>query len=131
MALDMKTGEAAPNFGQKGEVDVYVGVASEAVGEKARDTFTLPNPVTVYKNLLISGARPGEGSPPEPRGDIRAWDAVTGKLVWSFHTVPWPGEPGHEDWGGDTWKDRSGCNVWSTLTADEVDGNCIRINRRI
>ena len=61
MALDMKTGELAPTFGNKGEVDVYKGVASDKVGESARDTFTIPNPVTVYKNLLISGARPGEG----------------------------------------------------------------------
>ncbi len=122
MALDIKTGKLASSFGNQGEVDVYAGVASPEVAETRRDTFTIPNPVTVYKNLLISGARPGEGSPPEPRGDIRAWDAVTGKLVWSFHTVPWPGEPGHDDWTGDTWKDRSGCNVWSTLTADESTG---------
>jgi quinoprotein glucose dehydrogenase len=122
MGLDMKTGELAANFGKNGEVDIYADVVSPAVGESRRDTFTLPNPVTVYKNLLIGGARPGEGSPPEPRGDIRAWDATTGKLVWSFHTVPWPGEPGHEDWTGDTWKDRSGCNVWSNLTADESTG---------
>ena len=122
MAVDMKTGQLASGFGNKGEVDAYAGVASPEVAETRRDTFTIPNPVTVFKNLLISGARPGEGSPPEPRGDIRAWDAVTGKLVWSFHTVPWPGEPGHEDWTGDTWKDRSGCNVWSNLTADESTG---------
>jgi quinoprotein glucose dehydrogenase len=122
VGLDLKTGEVAPNFGKNGEVDVYAGVASAEVGEKSRETFTLPNPLTVYKNLLISGARPGEGPPPQPRGDIRAWDAITGKLVWSFHTIPWPGEPGHEDWTGDTWKDRSGCNVWSNLTADESTG---------
>jgi len=122
MAVDMRTGELAPGFGTKGEVDVYAGVASDVVGESRRDTYTVPNPVTVYKNLLITGARPGEEVPPQPRGDIRAWDAVTGKLVWSFHTVPLPGEPNHEDWAGETWKDRSGCNVWSNLTADESTG---------
>ena len=122
MGLDIRTGEVAPGFGNNGEVDAYAGVASEAVGESRRDTFTLPNPITIYKNLLITGARPGEDAPPQPRGDIRAWDAVTGKLVWSFHTVPQPGEPNHEDWPGDSWKDRSGCNVWSNLTADESTG---------
>jgi glucose dehydrogenase/type 1 glutamine amidotransferase len=122
MGLDIKTGKLADGFGNGGEVDVYVGVTSPAVPENRRDTFTVPNPVTVYKNLLISGARPGELPPPQPRGDIRAWDAATGKLVWSFHTVPWPGEPHHEDWAGDAWKDRSGCNVWSNLTADESTG---------
>ena len=122
IAVDMKTGQLAPGFGTNGEIDVYSGVASDVVPADRRDTYTVPNPVTVYKNLLITGARPGEQPPPQPRGDIRAWDAATGKLVWTFHTVPQPGEPNHEDWGGDTWKDRSGCNVWSNLTADESTG---------
>jgi glucose dehydrogenase len=122
MSLDLKTHELAPGFGNKGVVDVYSGVASSRVPENRRNTFTVPNPVAVYKNLLITGARPGEGSPPQPRGDIRAWDAITGKLVWSFHTIPQPGEPGHEDWTGDTWQDRSGANVWSTMVVDEARG---------
>ena len=122
MALDLQTHEPADDFGTDGRVDAYIGVASDVVGESKRNTFTLPNPVTVYKNLLITGARPGEGSPPEPRGDIRAFDAVTGKLAWDFHTIPWPGEANHDDWTGDTWKDRSGANVWSSLTADEANG---------
>lgn len=122
MSIDIKTHEPADDFGNDGRVDAYISVASEVVGESRRDTFTLPNPVTVYKNLLITGARPQEGEPPQPRGDIRAFDAVTGKTVWDFHTIPWPGEPNHDDWTGDTWKDRSGCNVWSSLIADEAHG---------
>jgi glucose dehydrogenase len=122
MSIDIKTHEPAEDFGTDGRVDAYIGVASDVVGESKRDTFTLPNPVTVYKNLLITGARPGEGPPPEPRGDIRAFDAVTGKLAWDFHTIPWPGEANHDDWTGDTWKDRSGANVWSSLTADDANG---------
>jgi glucose dehydrogenase len=122
MALDLKTGKPAVGFGANGEVDAYVGVVSPTVGETRRDTFTLPNPVTVFRNLIITGARPGEDEPPQPRGDIRAWDAATGKLVWSFHAIPRPGEPNHEDWPGETWKDRSGCIVYSNLTADESTG---------
>jgi len=122
MGLNMRTGELASSFGKGGEVDVYADVASEVVGESRRETFTIPNPVAVYKNLLIAGARPGEQPPPQPRGDIRAWDAITGKLVWSFHVIPQPGEPNHEDWTGDTWKDRSGANVWSTMVVDEERG---------
>jgi len=122
MALDLKTHELAQNFGNKGSVDAYVGVASTKVGENSRDTFTLPNPVAVYKNLLISGARPAEGSPPQPRGDIRAWDAITGKLVWDFHVIPQPGEPNSDDWTGDTWRDRSGANTWSTMVVDQERG---------
>ena len=122
MAIDVQTHEPAEDFGTNGQVDAYVGVASDKVGESARNTFTIPNPVTVYKNLLITGARPGENPPPEPRGDIRGWDAVTGKLVWDFHVIPQPGEANHDDWTGDTWKDRSGANVWSSLIADEANG---------
>jgi quinoprotein glucose dehydrogenase len=122
MGIGLKTGEPVHSFGNGGEVDVYKDVASDVVGESRRDTFTLPNPLTVYKNLLIGGARPGEGLPPQPRGDIRAWDAITGKLVWDFHVIPQPGEPNHDDWTGDSWKDRSGANVWSTMVVDQQRG---------
>jgi glucose dehydrogenase len=122
VGVGLETGEVTESFGNGGVVDLYSGVVSEKVGESRRDTYTVPNPVTVYKNLLISGGRPGEAPPPQPRGDIRAWDAITGKLVWSFHVIPQPGEPNHEDWPGDTWKDRSGANVWSTMVVDEERG---------
>lgn len=122
MGLDIRTHELAQNFGKRGEIDAYAGVVSEKVGENQRSTFTIPNPVAVYKNLLISAARPGEGLPPQPRGDFRAWDAITGKLVWTFHAIPQPGEANHEDWPGDTWQDRSGANTWSTMTVDEERG---------
>jgi glucose dehydrogenase len=122
VALNLRTGEPATSFGNRGELDVYSGVVSPGVGETRRDTYTLPNPVSVYRNLIITGARPGEVGPPQPRGDIRAFDATTGKLVWVFHTIPAPGEPNHETWIGDTWKDRSGANVWSTMTVDSERG---------
>jgi len=122
MAIDIRTGEPAAGFGTNGEIDIYADVVSPEVGESRRSTFTIPNPVAVFDDLLISGARPGEAPPPQPRGDLRAWDASTGRLVWSFHTVPLPGDPNHEDWPGDTWRDRSGCSVWSTMTPDESTG---------
>ncbi len=122
MSLDLKTHELAQSFGVKGVVDGYIGVASERVGESRRNTFTIPNPVSIYKNLIITAARPGEGSPPQPRGDIRAWDAITGKLVWGFHVIPQPGEANHDDWTGDTWIDRSGANTWSTMVVDQERG---------
>ena len=57
-----------------------------------------------------------------PRGDTRAWDAQTGKLVWTFHTVPRPGELGYDTWTPDSAKNRSGVNVWGYMTVDEKRG---------
>jgi quinoprotein glucose dehydrogenase len=122
-ALDIKTGKPAAGFGVNGEIDGYVGVASERVDPSRRDTFTIPNPVSVYKNLIISAARPGEAGPPGPRGDIRAWDAVTGKLVWSFHTVPQQGDAYYASYPNPAETlDRSGANVWSTMSVDPERG---------
>ena len=122
MAVDVTTGRLARGFGLGGQIDAYIGVASEIVGESRRSSFTVPNPVTIYRNLLITGSRPGEDGPPGPRGDIRAFDARTGKLVWDFHTIPQPGEPGHEQYIGDEWQGLSGANVWSTMSADDETG---------
>ena len=122
MAVDVTTGQLATGFGRNGQIDAYVGVVSEIVGESRRATFTIPNPVAVYKDLIITGARPGEAGPPAPRGDIRAFDARTGRQVWDFHTVPQPGEANHEVYKGEEWRDISGANVWSTMALDEANG---------
>lgn len=122
MAVDVTTGQLAKGFGRRGQIDAYVGVASEIVGESRRATYTIPNPVTIYKDLIITGARPGEGGPPQPRGDIRAFDVRTGRQVWAFHTVPQPGEANHETYQADEWRDVSGANVWSSMALDEKNG---------
>jgi quinoprotein glucose dehydrogenase len=122
MAVDMKTGKPAEGFGTNGQIDVYIGVASKEVGESRRSTFTIPNPVSVYRNLIIAGARPGEVGPPQPRGDIRAWDAITGKQVWEFHVIPQAGEPNYGTWPSTDLVDRSGANMWSTMTVDAQRG---------
>ena len=61
-----------------------------------------------------------ETSAGEP-GDTHAYDARTGKELWEFHTIPREGEPGNETWGFDSWKNRTGNNVWAfALTVDEA-----------
>lgn len=122
VGLDARTGRRAEGFGQGGEIDVYVGVVSPEVGESRRGTYTVPNPVAVYRNLLIAGARPGELPPPQPRGDIRAFDAVTGAQVWAFHVIPQKGEANYGTWPEEAITDRSGANMWSTMTVDEERG---------
>jgi quinoprotein glucose dehydrogenase len=123
MAVDVTTGTLAPEFGLNGVIDAYVGVASEIVGESRRDSYTIPNPVTIYEDLIITGARPGEGNPPGPRGDIRAFGAHDGRLEWTFHVAPRPGEP-YADLVEQPEEnyDVSGANVWSTMTLDPDNG---------
>lgn len=121
-AIDVTTGRPAHGFGRNGQIDAYVGVTNEVVGESRRRAFTIPNPVLVYKDLFITGSRPGEEGPPAPRGDIRAFDVKTGRQVWAFHTIPQPGEAGHDAYTGDQWRNLSGANVWSTMSADDAAG---------
>jgi quinoprotein glucose dehydrogenase len=59
---------------------------------------------------------------PSPPGDVRGFDVVTGRLLWTFHTVAQEGEPGVETWEKDSWKEAGNANVWAPMTADEELG---------
>ena len=118
IALDAKTGKLAPGFGEGGSIDLKQGIKGDVEGR-----FSLASPPSVYKNMVITGGNNGEQSPSYGLyGDIRAWDAKTGKMIWAFHTVPRPGEPGVETWEGESWKNRSGTNMWAFFTIDEERG---------
>jgi quinoprotein glucose dehydrogenase len=118
LALDAERGQPAAGFGDGGSVDLKAGVRGDVDG-----SLSLASPPAVYKNIVITGGNNGEGSPSTGLyGDIRGWDARNGKLLWSFHTVPRAGEPGVETWGGDSWRNRSGTNVWAFFTIDAERG---------
>ncbi|HYK35267.1 PQQ-binding-like beta-propeller repeat protein [Alloacidobacterium sp.] len=123
-SISAATGQLNTDFGVNGMVDLKTPEVMKTGMEKS---YILPSPPVIYKNLIITGAGPGEGPGGKngglgPAGDTRAWDAKTGKLVWTFHSVPLPGETGHDTWGGDSWKNRSGVNVWGYMTVDEQRG---------
>ncbi len=118
MAIEAKTGRPAPDFGHEGEVDLRPGVADNFPNE----LYGVESPPVIYRDLAIVGSIVQESPGKGPRGDVRAFNVRTGKLVWTFHTVPQPGEPGHDTWEGDSWKDRSGANVWGFMTVDEARG---------
>jgi quinoprotein glucose dehydrogenase len=84
-------------------------------------TISVPTPGAVYKNLVILGSSVPEVLPSTP-GDIRAYDAQTGKLRWTFHTIPRPGEYGYETWPKDAWKHTGGANAWAGLVVDVKRG---------
>lgn len=119
IALDATNGKPATGFAEEGFLDLKKGV----LGELKDARFSLQSPATVYRNIVITGSSNGEGAPSTGAyGDIRGWDAYTGKLVWTFHTVPRPGEPGYETWPAEGWKNRSGTNAWGFLTVDTRRG---------
>ena len=123
-SISAVTGKLTVGFGDKGMVDLKTPEVMTTGKDKI---YILPSPPVIYRNLVITGSGPGEGPGGlggglGPAGDTRAWDARTGKLVWTFHSVPRPGEVGHETWGGDSWKDRSGVNVWGYMTVDAERG---------
>src|SRR5262245_861807 len=117
-ALDARTGAPATDFGDHGSIDVRVGVADKF----ADAPYSIVAAPAIYKNLVIVGPALQEGPSKGPGGDPRAFDAITGKLVWQFHAVPRPGEPGNETWGPDGWRDRSGPSQWGGITVDATRG---------
>jgi glucose dehydrogenase len=119
LALDVTTGKPSPGFGDEGRIDLKKGV----LGDLKDGLYALNSPPAVFGDVVITGCTNGEMSPTEGAyGDIRGWDAKTGKLLWTFHTVPRPGEPGSETWPKDGWKNRSGTNVWGFFTVDVKRG---------
>jgi glucose dehydrogenase len=118
IALNAKTGQPSPGFGNEGVVNMREGVADNFPDSG----YGVTSPPVIYNDLVISGSRVQETPSRGPMGDVRAWNVRSGKLAWTFHTVPRAGEPGHETWDGDSWKDRSGVNVWGPMTVDVERG---------
>ncbi len=116
--LDAATGKPVASFGSNGLVNLRVGVADQFPERQ----YGMTSPPVVYRDLVICGSLVPDGLPHGPSGDVRAFDALTGKLIWRFHTVPKPGEFGHDTWEEDSWKDRGGTNVWSLMSCDEERG---------
>jgi glucose dehydrogenase len=120
IALDAKTGKPAAGFGDNGTVDMRPGVSNGLPNAR----FGLSSPPEIYKDVVITGARVQESPSLGASGDTRGWDAVTGKLLWQFHSVPHPGEQGIETWETpDSWKNRSGTNVWGFISVDQATGD--------
>jgi quinoprotein glucose dehydrogenase len=117
-ALDARTGKLVDGFGDHGNVDLREGLGRDPKTIRQIESGT---PGRVFENLLILGSATGEeyNSPP---GDIRAYDVLTGKMVWIFHTVPHPGELGYDTWPKDAWKYIGGVNDWGGMSIDEKRG---------
>ena len=115
--LDAKTGKPIASFGESGRIDLR----KELRGDYERQSIYLTTPGIIYKDLIIVGGRNPE-THPAPPGDVRAFDVRTGKLRWSFHTIPHPGEPGYETWPAEAWKTAGAANNWAGMALDEKRG---------
>jgi glucose dehydrogenase len=115
--IDAQTGEAISSFGSDGRVDLRVGLDRDpaTINQQSR----LPG--RVFENLIILGSATNQEYASAP-GDIRAFDVRTGARVWTFHTVPRPGEFGYDTWPADAWKTVGGANNWGEQSIDEKRG---------
>ncbi len=121
LAVDPVTGEPVGGFGEGGEVDLFASL--RGVGNRRR-AYTVSSPVMLCRDTVIAGASISDAPnhPDAPPGDVRGFDAVTGEVRWTFHSIPQPGEVGHETWEGDSWQYTGNTNVWTLMTADEELG---------
>jgi quinoprotein glucose dehydrogenase len=117
-AIDAETGKSITSFGEDGYVDLREGLDRDPTSIRRVQAMM---PGVIYDTLVILGSAPGESyfSPP---GYVRAYNVMTGKLEWTFHTIPHPGESGYDTWPKDAYKYVGGANVWSEISVDEERG---------
>ena len=117
-ALDAKTGLPVPGFGSNG----MVNLRDEVADKYPNALYSIASPAAIYKNLAIISPSTQEFGSKGPSGDPRAFDIVTGRQVWRFHTVPQPGEAQDGSWGPEGWKERAGPSAWGGATLDPATG---------
>ncbi|MEI6486818.1 MAG: pyrroloquinoline quinone-dependent dehydrogenase [Sphingomonadales bacterium] len=117
-AINADTGALIPSFGDGGKVDLRLQLRGD---DPTKNLVNQGTPVSLYKDIFITAGGVPETSPSVP-GDIRGWDVKTGKLLWSFHAIPHPGEPGYETWPADAYKTAGGVNAWQGTAVDAEAG---------
>jgi len=117
-AIDARTGKPILSFGDGGSVDLKQGLGRDPKTLSLVQSIT---PGRVFEDLLILGSATNQGYGSGP-GDIRAFDTRTGKVVWTFHTIPHPGEFGYDTWTKDAWQTAGGANVWGEMSLDVQRG---------
>jgi quinoprotein glucose dehydrogenase len=116
-AINAQTGDTITTFGHNGRVDLRV-----ALWREARNPLQTSNPGRVFENLfIISLPAQGAGYDATP-ADVQAYDVVTGKIAWVFHSIPQPGEFGYDTWPEGAYKKAGGVHNWSEFTIDEQNG---------
>lgn len=122
-AINAADGKRITTFGENGETSLYQGLGSadELGYDVSLYSIRSTSPGVVYRDLIIMGSSVGEGGDGLP-GNIRAFNVRTGKLAWSFRTIPHPGEPGYETWSPDSYRKLGGANCWAGMVVDKDRG---------
>jgi glucose dehydrogenase len=118
-AIDAATGRTIDSFGEKGKVDLRLGLNRDVTGVRPLQTG---NPGRIFENLIIISLPAGGAQYISNPGDTHAYDVRTGKLVWTFHSVPEKGEFGADTWPEAALASGGGVHNWSELTVDEARG---------
>jgi quinoprotein glucose dehydrogenase len=120
IALDAKTGKPVPSFGTDGRIDLTEGLRRPV----DRNYYTMTSPPVIVRGVIVVGSSVMDwwAKNPSPPGDVRGFDAGTGRLLWTFHTVAQGEEPGADSWQKDSWKEAGNANVWAPMSADEELG---------
>ena len=116
-AINAGDGTIIRSFANNGRIDLRENLR----GEPKTLSVSITSPGAIYKDLIILGDATPE-SLPAPPGDIRAYDVRTGKLRWTFHTIPHPGEAGYETWPTDAWTYSGAANNWCGMALDSEHG---------
>ena len=120
VALDARTGKPIESFGEKGRIDLTLGLHRQVW----RGDYTSQAPPMIVGDVIVVGSSISDrwpNHPPAP-GDVRGFDVRSGKLLWTFHTIAQGEEPGADTWQKDSWKDAGNANVWAPMSADEELG---------
>ena len=120
IALDARTGKPVPSFGTDGRIDLTEGLRRPV----DRNYYTMTSPPVIVRGVIVVGSSVMDwwAKKPSPPGDVRGYDAGSGRLLWTFHTVAQGEEPGAETWQNDSWKEAGNANVWAPMSADEELG---------
>lgn len=116
-AVDAVSGKPFPDFGRGGRIDLHYDLDRDP----KQQSVSLTTPGVIYKDLYIVGGRTSEVLPAS-FGDIRAYNVRTGRLHWTFHTIPRPGEYGYETWPKKAWTYTGAANNWAGMAVDVKRG---------
>jgi len=117
-AINLKTGELIRSFGEAGKVDLRTGLGPQPQPFNFTSAPLIVKDIAVIGSSIADNPNVKEGT----RGDVRGYDVKTGKLRWTFRTIPREREFGVETWEDRSWDYTGAVNAWSNLSADEELG---------